>query len=51
MYVYEVFILIQFRNPPGFAGGYFVNTVGLDEDMIKRYVKYLENLFILLVKV
>ena len=25
------------------ARGYFVNTVGLDEDMIKRYVKYQEK--------
>lgn len=25
------------------ARGYFVNTVGLDEEMIKRYVKYQEN--------
>lgn len=25
------------------ARGYFVNTVGLDEDMIKKYVKYQEE--------
>ena len=25
------------------ARGYFVNTVGIDEDMIKRYVKYQED--------
>ncbi|MEB2782838.1 IS200/IS605 family transposase [Algoriphagus sp. C2-6-M1] len=25
------------------ARGYFVNTVGLDEEMIKRYVKYQEK--------
>ena len=25
------------------ARGYFVNTVGLDEDMIRRYVKYQED--------
>ncbi|MDT0648488.1 IS200/IS605 family transposase [Zunongwangia sp. F260] len=25
------------------ARGYFVNTVGLDEDMIKKYVKYQEQ--------
>jgi len=25
------------------ARGYFVNTVGIDEDMIRRYVKYQEN--------
>ena len=25
------------------ARGYFVNTVGLDEDMIRRYVKYQEE--------
>ena len=25
------------------ARGYFVNTVGLNEEMIKRYVKYQEN--------
>ena len=25
------------------ARGYFVNTVGIDEDMIKRYVKYQEE--------
>lgn len=25
------------------ARGYFVNTVGLDEDMIKKYVKYQEK--------
>lgn len=25
------------------ARGYFVNTVGIDEDMIKRYVKYQEG--------
>ena len=25
------------------ARGYFVNTVGIDEEMIRRYVKYQEN--------
>jgi len=25
------------------ARGYFVNTVGIDEDIIKRYVKYQED--------
>ena len=25
------------------ARGYFVNTVGVDEDMVKRYVKYQED--------
>jgi len=25
------------------ARGYFVNTVGIDEDMIRRYVKYQED--------
>jgi putative transposase len=25
------------------ARGYFVNTVGINEDMIKRYVKYQEK--------
>jgi putative transposase len=25
------------------ARGYFVNTVGMDEDMIRRYVKYQEE--------
>ena len=25
------------------ARGYFVNTIGMDEDMIRRYVKYQED--------
>jgi len=38
----------QFKQKPNWgnhfwARGYFVSTVGLDEDMIKRYVQYQEK--------
>ena len=33
----------KFPQGTFWARGYFVNTVGLDEDMIRRYVKYQEE--------
>ena len=40
---YPVLKKKPYRGDHFWAGGYFVNTVRIDEDMIKRYVKYQED--------